>query len=1362
VVHLGKPGVTAAAAAQNKSRIYLQDPQELLSKYLSSSEPTQSGTLENAEPLALAAVDFDGDGVTDLIAGYAAPGGGILAVHRGNLDAFAPQSPESFQAIAENHFPSPFLSDVQLIEFPIRPDFLAVGNFNGGHQDIIVASRGGNTAYILTGDGKGNFASPYTLNLPGGITALAAGKIGPFTQFNQVLIGAVANGTPELLVYSGSDQGLVRSASFGLEAPATAFDFGNLDENSLIDAVVLAGEQLLVLHSAPGNAKPSLEAVSVPVRASAVTLGRFVHDRDPRLQMAVLGSDGSIHVVAHAGIDSRGWTAEELKARAMPGRRGRPAPFSPVRISWKSENWRIVETFPGASPFSGASRVPLLLRARITDHGEDDVMVFNGAAGQMAVISHPNVPLGASSFLPGQQFTRTYSTGTPVAAISMRVNVDARPGLVVLHQGHIAPVVMMPLPDPTFNVNTTNDTVDANPGDGICADSTGKCSLRAAIMEANATSGNDTIMVPAGTYTLTITGIDEDNARTGDLDITDGVSIVGASASTTTVQAGTTSSNGIDKVFSVNPNGNSPSFATSFAGLTIRYGLNPSQISPFGGAMDFDTGLSGTGTLSITSCVITQNSINSTNALSADGGGIYLSNLSQGTGSVTISGSTISNNTAEDLGGGIYAGSELPLVISGSTISGNKSTGGGLQQGGGIVLVNPSSPFQQSAIHNSTFSSNQATKDGGGILTLQGILVDQGSVITGNTAGGNGGGLWSNTINETTTVSQSTITSNTATGNGGGVEVDTSTNGNNLSMSYSRIVGNHAASGNGLNNVSGSVTATENWWGCNAGPGAVPGTTSIFVFNTGLTASGTLAADGSTDLHYKLVGSPDPSAQGSAAILANSNAPPIPPWMSNGPNSKWLAPLSNANANLNPGAYIYETTFDLTGLDPTKAQLTGKYAADDSGVIEINGNPPFGGSASGPASFNSFSFSNPLNPFTNGLNTIDFIVSNPEGSPSPTGIRVEVSGTSSGTTLCDLVHGTNTSAFSPWIILKNSASPNPVLSGGSTTITSSVLQDSNNNSIQAGNLGAFVGRSVLITLVNNTSGFQSNVSTSIQSNGTATGSFTNVGAGILAYANATLDSGITNVVIPLQNFAVNVAPSSQSVNPGGTATHTVTATSVHGFAGNINFSVTGLPAGTTATFNPTSITNSGASTLTVVTSSSTPPGPATLTVQGASGSITQTTTTSLVVHGTIILRPTTFTSLGTAYANPANAEDGNLSTFANGIVNGGTSSEYWKSFGSAPGSASQINLKVSSAADCLDQDMDGAEIAYSLDGGSTFHHIYAQGTLGTDACSNRTQQTDTVALPATQDITKVQVFAELSSYLGSTHQVYDVWIEITY
>ena len=88
-----------------------------------------------------------------------------------------------------------------------------------------------------------------------------------------------------------------------------------------------------------------------------------------------------------------------------------------------------------------------------------------------------------------------------------------------------------------FTVNITNDTVDANPGDGNAVDSGGNTSLRAAIMESNALAGADSITLPAGNYNLTRTGTGENAATAGDLDINSEITIQGAGAQATKIDA---------------------------------------------------------------------------------------------------------------------------------------------------------------------------------------------------------------------------------------------------------------------------------------------------------------------------------------------------------------------------------------------------------------------------------------------------------------------------------------------------------------------------------------------------------------------------------------------------------------------------------------------------------------------------------------------------------------------------------------------------------------------------------------------------------------------------------------------------------
>ena len=103
-----------------------------------------------------------------------------------------------------------------------------------------------------------------------------------------------------------------------------------------------------------------------------------------------------------------------------------------------------------------------------------------------------------------------------------------------------------PPPVETFEVTSTADAVDADPGDGACDDGTGRCTLRAAIMKANAREGRIGITLRAGTYALSIPGGDEEFAATGDLDITSDLTLSGEGAESTIIDGG-----GLDRVFAV-------------------------------------------------------------------------------------------------------------------------------------------------------------------------------------------------------------------------------------------------------------------------------------------------------------------------------------------------------------------------------------------------------------------------------------------------------------------------------------------------------------------------------------------------------------------------------------------------------------------------------------------------------------------------------------------------------------------------------------------------------------------------------------------------------------------------------------------
>ena len=114
--------------------------------------------------------------------------------------------------------------------------------------------------------------------------------------------------------------------------------------------------------------------------------------------------------------------------------------------------------------------------------------------------------------------------------------------------------------------------------------------------------------------------------------------------------------------------------------------------------------------------------------------------------------------------------------------------------------------------------------------------------------------------------------------------------------------------------------------------------------------------------------------------------------------------------------------------------------------------------------------------------------------------------------------------------------------------------------------------------------------------------------------NSGVPSNATFVrVAATPDFSLSATPSSQTVPPGSPTSYSVNVTPSNGFSGTVSFSVGGLPAGTTATFNPSSVSGSGSSTLAITNSSSTPTGTYTLTITGTSGALTHTAQVTLVV-----------------------------------------------------------------------------------------------------------------------------------------------------
>jgi uncharacterized membrane protein len=109
-------------------------------------------------------------------------------------------------------------------------------------------------------------------------------------------------------------------------------------------------------------------------------------------------------------------------------------------------------------------------------------------------------------------------------------------------------------------------------------------------------------------------------------------------------------------------------------------------------------------------------------------------------------------------------------------------------------------------------------------------------------------------------------------------------------------------------------------------------------------------------------------------------------------------------------------------------------------------------------------------------------------------------------------------------------------------------------------------------------------------------------------------AGINLVVnAAASDFALAASPSSQTVMVAGGANYTATVSAQNCFAGNVSFSVSGLPPGASAGFTPPSVTTSGSSTMSVSTDSTTPAGNYTLTITASGGGASHNSAVTLAV-----------------------------------------------------------------------------------------------------------------------------------------------------
>ncbi|MCA9905708.1 MAG: PD40 domain-containing protein, partial [Anaerolineae bacterium] len=179
-------------------------------------------------------------------------------------------------------------------------------------------------------------------------------------------------------------------------------------------------------------------------------------------------------------------------------------------------------------------------------------------------------PANATSYTNGGLSCNTLYSYRVRAFNSDNNQASAYSNAVTIRTQPCAPVQAGPI----FTVNQTADG-----SDDTC--SSDHCTLREAIIAANNyVTGRPTVIIPAGTYTLSLTGQNEDAAQSGDLDVLNSMTIRGAGVASTLIDGGA-----VDRIFHYLPN-----VTSTLSDLTIQNGYVEGTNNA-GGALLADSGV---------------------------------------------------------------------------------------------------------------------------------------------------------------------------------------------------------------------------------------------------------------------------------------------------------------------------------------------------------------------------------------------------------------------------------------------------------------------------------------------------------------------------------------------------------------------------------------------------------------------------------------------------------------------------------------------------------------------------------------------------------------------------------------------------
>lgn len=437
-----------------------------------------------------------------------------------------------------------------------------------------------------------------------------------------------------------------------------------------------------------------------------------------------------------------------------------------------------------------------------------------------------------------------------------------------------------------FVVDSTMDAVDETPGDGACATAEGACTLRAAVMEANASDGVDRIDLtgisdPSDPIRLTLDGLDETfmlvpegpapcvaqieaNAAIGDLDITEDVEIFGAGPALTIIEwdeQSITDPTVGDRIFHIQAEGSTTVELVTISDLMVRAGsvgiLNdtdpeneyncdvqetPSgdeawQFRRFGGGIAIGPGAA---------VVLFQEGVHGGPSDPLPGGPPDGGEEEEGgVTAVEFNRIALIGNQSGSDAGGIMVTAEMTLIDS--ALSGNTSGGNGgaayldsasLIRGCTLGASSSPIPYETGELDASLLESPNEAENGGALFDTGFHVTEiQATAINGNEAIG-GGGIAAR-ANVVINITNTTVSGNVGQDVGGGITTNGTINLRNVTVADNLATTDAPGGGAGLNSfgsgtytlvntviannlVQGGETGREANCGCSGGSSTCP------------------------------------------------------------------------------------------------------------------------------------------------------------------------------------------------------------------------------------------------------------------------------------------------------------------------------------------------------------------------------------------------------------------------------------------------------------------------------------------------------------------------------------------------------------